>query len=215
MDQELQKQRVQVYFGHVILRYNCGDVRALLDQKLKLAGPLLSCVVNGIDTVGGMMLGFQKNSKRRSTKFMRQHLSLSREEATLMYSLVRCGLAHEGVTKLTLRYFVLYEQSDPGVILYKDTYGERSSRDTIWLNVTELARSYLDAIGRIAQDVDAHLHYVPEPEPNDSTVYRDALPLIKNDINRLVDVEMNRREIGMGSGRPYPSDLFDASFSVE
>src|SRR4051812_31368532 len=94
------KAKVEAYFKQVVQEYICGDIVELLKVELDKAGPLLACTVNGIDTVGGMMLDFTNNSKARSIEFMRQHLGLSADAASLMYAVVRCGMAHEGVPKL-------------------------------------------------------------------------------------------------------------------
>ena len=51
------KTKIEAYFKHVVQEYNCADIRELLKRKLDQAGPLLACTVNGIDTVGGMMVG--------------------------------------------------------------------------------------------------------------------------------------------------------------
>ncbi|MDB5313088.1 MAG: hypothetical protein JWO38_7290 [Gemmataceae bacterium] len=167
------KTKVETYFKQVVQDYNCGDVRELLRLRLDKAGPLLACTVNGIDVVGGMMLGFHEgNSRKRSTEFMRQHLSLTEESADLMYVLVRCGLAHEGVPTLAVQFFVHYERCDPKKLLYKD------DKNAIWLNVTELAHCYLEAIEQIAKDVHRHLSHVPEPGSKGITIYQQALGLV-------------------------------------
>jgi hypothetical protein len=170
------KVEVEAYFLQVVVEYNCGDVRELLRQNLDQAGPLLACTVNGIDTVGGMMLGFSEGSRKRSTAFMCRHLNLLPEEADLIYALVRCGLSHEGISKLAVQFFVCEEQVHPGVFLYKD------HQNSIWLNVTELAHSYLRAIERIGADIHAHCTYIPTPSSKEIEIYRDALSLIKKNI---------------------------------
>jgi hypothetical protein len=171
------KMTIEAYFKQVVQEYNCGDIRELVNRQLVQAGPLLACTVNGIDTVGGMIVGFaSNNSKFRSTTFMIEHLLLAPAEAELLYVLVRCGCAHEGVTKLALQFFVHYERCDPGKFLYKDT------QNSIWLNVTELAYSYLDAIGQIAGDIHRHLSHVPEPGSTDITIYQRALKSVNTGI---------------------------------
>jgi hypothetical protein len=174
------REKVEIYFNQVVLNYNRGDVRALLDAKLKQAGPLLNSVVNGIDLIGGMADGFlPKNSTSRSVKFMRKYLGLTEEEARLLYALVRCGIAHEGVTKLAIRFFVHYDCRERHVFLYKD------HEHCIWLNVTELAYSYLDAVDLIGTEPHSHLFHVPAPSPHDEDLFHAALKQIRTDIDQF------------------------------
>lgn len=179
MEVEMSAEKVKKYFEQVVDEYSCGNVRVLLDAKLPAAGPLLFCVVNGIDLVGGMMCGFRRNnSQARSVKFMERYLKLSPQEAKLVYSLVRCGVTHEGTTKLAITYFVDYKRLIRGTFLYKDNA-------VVWLNVTELAFGYLEAIAEIAKNVGAHLWHFPEPDSDDETVFTDALGQITADLTEL------------------------------
>ena len=168
--------KVLVFFREVVKAYSCGDVHSLLslsaEGKLDKAGPLLACVVNGIDMLGGMMLGFNAPSGPPSVAFMRQHLGLSEELAKLLYALVRCGVSHEGTTKLPIQFFIDEFRPDPGRFLYHDDEG------SLWLNVTELAYRYLGAVEQIAADVTAHLYHVPVPSEWDEKVL-DAVDLTK------------------------------------
>ena len=66
MEATMPNSDVEVFFNHIPRQYNCGDIRALLDEQLEQAGPLLTCTVNGIDLIGGMMLGFATGSRARS-----------------------------------------------------------------------------------------------------------------------------------------------------
>ena len=178
-----QKAEVECFFRQVVVEYNCGDIHDILSRRPEKAGPLLACTVNGIDTVGGMILGFAESSRNRSTEFMQRHLGLTAEEALLMYKLVRCGLAHEGVTKPAVRFYVHEDRVHPGVFLYKD------HQNSIWLNVTELAHSYLEAVERIGKDIHTHCAHVPEPKERDKQIYeqiyRNALVLVKRDITEF------------------------------
>lgn len=170
-------EKVKQFFEHVVVKYNCGDVRALLDAELEAAGPLLSCVMNGIDLVGGMMLGFCTGSRQRSVKFMAKYLKLHTELAKLVYALVRCGVAHEGTTKLAINYFVYPSRLDRGTFLYKDV------DNAVWLNVVELAFLYLEAIDEIAKDVGAHLGHIPDVNSRDEAIFTDALEHINADMD--------------------------------
>jgi hypothetical protein len=172
--------KVHAYFDHVVLKYNCGDIQALLEAQLEQAGPLLACTVNGIDTAGGMMLGFSQGSKNRSVAFMSNDMSLTSEESEWMYSAVRCGLAHEGVPNQPLRFFVHYERCDRGTFLYSG-FGDRS----LWLNVTELAYCYVDAIHRIASNVHEHMNHVPSPRPQDVKPFQQAHASVKANITEF------------------------------
>jgi hypothetical protein len=161
--------RVLVFFREVVKVYSCGDVHSLLslsaEGKMDKAGPLLSCVMNGIDMLGGMMLGFHpNNSRERSVAFMMQHLGLPEKLANVLYVLVRCGVSHEGTTKLTLLYFIDPRRPIRGRFIYRD-------EGSLWLNVTELAYCYLDAVERIEVDITAHLRHVPVPTARDEQVF--------------------------------------------
>jgi hypothetical protein len=190
------KDKVEVYFKHVVEQYNCGDIRQLLDLRLREIGPLLACTVNGIDTVGGMMLGFREGSKKRSVEFLRQHLRLSKEEAELTYCLVRCGLSHEGIAKLRVGILVHYQRILPGTVLYK------SPDDLIWLNVTELAWLYLDAVDTIGKDLHSHLHHTPEPTKGEILVFQNAMSVVKTEIPDFGDDEALAGSLG-----PFVSEL--------
>ena len=109
--------------------------------------------------LGGMKHGFEKKSRERSEDLMTEYMHLSPEHANLLYRLVRCGTAHEGVPKPGIRFFVCDERVDPGTYLYKGQDG------LIWLNVSEFARQYLAAVGEIAQRPVDHLSHVPLAEP--------------------------------------------------
>lgn len=187
------KDKMEAYFRHVVVDYNCGDLRKLIALELEQAGPLLACTVNSIDTAGGMMLGFNVASSLRSVAFMEKYLGLSHDAANLMYTVVRCGVAHEGVTKLTMRFFVYYHRLARGTILYPD------EPNTIWLNVTELAWSYLDAIAEIERDVHAHLKHIPPDKPQDQALFSRVLA----GLDFIDDLVWNKiHKVGIsGSGR--------------
>jgi hypothetical protein len=200
------RAEVETYFKHVVQQYNCGDIEQLLKlvPAMDKLGPLLASVVNGIDTVGGMMLGFEERSNKRSTEFMRQHLRLAPEEADLVYALVRCGVAHEGVTKLAVQFFAHFDEAEgtsprvrPGVFLYRD------ARNSILLNVAELAYSYLDAIKRIADDIHSHLKYIPAPRPKEVEMYRNALAVVKAGFEADYVAALEKGDVYSKSGNPF------------
>jgi hypothetical protein len=182
----VDKAKVEAYFKQVVLDYNCGDIRALLDAELRQAGPLLNSVVNGIDIVGGMIWGFALGSGDRSTQFMKSYFSIS-EIARMLYALVRCGMNHEGTTKLAVKFFVHHERLKKGVLLYKDRH------HCVWLNVTEFAHSYVDVIDRIALDVHSHLSHIPVVSPKDEALFVDALNEITADISEFCSAAEHAR----------------------
>jgi len=193
----VDKAEIESYFMQVVVQYNCGDIRDILTKKPEKAGPLLACTVNGIDIVGGMMLGFNEGSKKRSVVFMRQHLGMTEEEAKLMYALVRCGLAHEGVTKLAIQFFVHEDRIHPAEFLYKD------HENSIWLNVTELAHCYLEAVERIGADIHAHCAHVPKAISKDELIYQNALALVKRDITEFCGVIAENQRKPQSSLSPF------------
>lgn len=167
--------KVRKYFDRVIRKYNIGDIQALLDSARDTigpvqdkAGPLLACVVNGIDTLGGMAFGFTDGSESRSVSFMRDFMGIDQTQGKMLYAIARCGLAHEGVPKLCLRFFV-HKYKSEGSILSQDRTG------TIWLNVTQLARRYCNAVDRIANQNQFPLSYVPVVKPGDATKFGTLL----------------------------------------
>jgi hypothetical protein len=168
-----------------ILNYNCGDIQRLLGLKLDKIGPLLACVVAGIDTMGGMMLGFKNNNSReRSRKFMTEHLRINVKQAEFVYYFARCGLAHEGAPKGDLELSVEYDyQRNTGKYLYKDR-----KKKTLILDVTELAYAYLEAVDAINDDIQKYLGYYPD-NPNE-TLFKEAWNTVGDDIN---DVRVDTR----------------------
>jgi hypothetical protein len=128
------------------------------------------------------------NSKSRSVHFMKKYLALSEEEATLLYKLVRCGMDHEGTTKLAIKFFVHYGRQKKDVFLYKD------AENCIWLNVAELAYVYLDAIDLIANDVHAHLSHIPKASKEDEDAFVAALEKIGRDIGEFCQAAWHARD---------------------
>jgi hypothetical protein len=61
-------------------------------------------------------------------------------------------------------------------MLYKDRY------NSLWLNVTEMARLYVEAIDTIAKDVPSHLSYIPSPSSAEEEVFLAAFDSIEHDI---------------------------------
>lgn len=174
----MDKVKVAQFFSHVIVNCTCKDITRLIDNRSLEAAPLLSCVMSGIDTLGGMILGFEKNnSALRSKHFLKEILHLSEKQADFMYSLVRCGVAHEGIPKSCVYFFVNDDRPHKGVFLYKD------GTNAIWLNVTELARTFVEVVREISRDIDKHLSHYPEADEKVNKQYADAA----NDITLHID----------------------------
>ena len=206
----MSRERIEQFFSQVVIDYSCGDVKALLDANLSQAGPLLASVVNGIDLVGGMMQGFSEGSQKRSCEFMRKHLNLSEPIAKLLYSLVRCGVSHEGSTKQGLVYFVHPVRPHNLAILSRD------HENAIWLNVSELARQYLTAVDMIAMDIHGNLSHVPAGTEKDETVFTNALAFIHVSIDEFClqlqdeeNIELYGDPVPRGSCSPFLSEFLD------
>jgi hypothetical protein len=181
---------VERYFESVVIGYNCGDVQTLLDTRLDACGPLLISTMNGIDLLGGMMRGFNGKYEARSTAFMIKHLGLSSKQAHLMWRLVRCGVSHQGATSPAVWLIACYDRVNPGTFLYKlspITSPPFSPMEilppVVVLDVTELARRYLEAVDLISRDVLQHLHHVPGSNESDKRAFDGALSLIADDFN--------------------------------
>jgi len=157
------------FFRKVICDYDCGDVRRLLDQKTPTLGPLLACVLSGIDTLGGMMDGFGPgNSRSRSVDFMVQHMKFDRDVADVVYRCARCGYVHEGIGKLRLSWFADYERLKPGTVLYVREDGGLA------LDVVALAESYLGAVEDIQVQMETgmnNLRFLPNLAQSDEELF--------------------------------------------
>jgi len=168
------------YFKEIIEGYVCGDINWLLSTKKDGAGPLLNSVVNGIDTMGGIIYDFKDNpgnSRQRSLDFMTHYMKMrgnliSGPIAKFLYVIVRCGMAHQGVPKNNIRFFVQYNRVDPGGILYVDQEG------VVHLNVVEFAHAFLEAVSDVRRGRISDLKYVPVFGPNDQGAFSTALPNI-------------------------------------
>lgn len=168
------------YFNRSVMEYNKGDVVELLSDKITCAGPLLSIIVNGIDLAGGICFGFDKGSRARSEDFMVEHMNIQKELASLLYTCVRCGVAHQGMPKVGVRFFLMPQRFMPGAILFRDS-------NIIYLNVTELAYSYLGVIENIAKNPTEYELHHPPLKPADKDTFTTALSFITNDISELCD----------------------------
>ncbi len=175
---------IRAYFDKAVMKYNRGDILALLGAKLPCAGPILNIVMDGVDMLGGMCYGFGTGpgSKMRSVDFLVQEMKLPKEQAELLYSVVRCGITHEGMPKIGISFFAEYSRHEPGKAFY--VY---QNDDEIYLNVVELAYLYLGTLDRIDKDWAAHLHAYPTPQPINKKLFDDAKRSISDDIGTLAE----------------------------
>jgi len=110
------------------------------------------------------------------------------EQSALIYSLVRCGLFHQGITDERIGFYVDYERMVPNVVLHRKD-------DRVILNVTELAYKYLSAVERVASDRKV-LKAVPAPSTRDDQIFKAALQTIPS----IDDQYVGYFKFGRGSG---------------
>lgn len=177
---------IKDYFERAVMEYSKGDVLQLLDARLTCAGPLLNIVMDGIDHLGGMCYGFGSppGSKRRSADFMIDKMKLPRELADLLYTVVRCGIAHEGMPKIGVNFFVIYERFEPGRIFYNYEVD-----DNIWLSVVELAYLYLSTIERINNNWSGEIVHFPPSSLVNKEIFDAAKGIITDDVRSLAQKE--------------------------
>lgn len=167
----------KAFFERSVIRYSKSDVCALLKARLDCAGPLIEVIVNGIDNLGGALYGFErgeKGSRYRSVRFMKEKMNISESFAEFLYAVVRCGIAHQGMPKIGLIYFVEYDCPE---IFYKDSEGN------IWLNVVGLAQRYLDTIDTLNMDIEKYHLHIPPITSKEKTIFEQA----KNEITANID----------------------------
>ncbi len=168
------------YFRKAALKYIRGDIKELLSSSnLTCAGPLLSVTVNGIDLMGGICFSFNKGSHVRSVEYMTKYMNIDKYVANALYVGVRCGVAHQGMPKIGFNFFLLNHRYEPGNIIYKGNDGN------LFLNVTELAFSFLDSLQLIEKDPQNHVHYYPPLTIKDEESYANAVLAVTRDIQDL------------------------------
>ena len=167
----------KAFFERSVIKYSKPDIRALLEAKLDCAGPLLEVIVNGIDNLGGICYGFSEGSMKRSVRFMKEKMNFSDALAKFLYTIVRCGIAHQGMPKIGVIYFVEYDYPEKEKIFCKD------SKDNIWLNVVGLAQHYLDTIDALNEDTDKYDLDVPPINCREEAIFEKA----KNEIKYSID----------------------------
>jgi hypothetical protein len=170
------------YFKKAVMKYSKGNVEELFDKQIECAGTYLDVVCNGIDLMGGICYGFHEGVGTRSKRFMKEHMNIEETIADLLYTCVRCGITHQGMPKIGIRYGLRPERTKPEIILYKN-----EDNDVLYLNVTELVLSYLTAIERIAQNPAAYALHIPPFEPKVRTSFINALNYVPNEISELCE----------------------------
>ncbi|MFA5164301.1 MAG: hypothetical protein WC481_01885 [Candidatus Omnitrophota bacterium] len=179
---------IKAYFWKSAVEYSKGDITQLLSARLSCAGPLLSTILSGIDNLGGICYKFKDNSKARSIKFMSEKMKIPAEVANFLYSSVRCGIVHQGMPKIGLKFFVEYNRLDKGAIFYKCSEGY------IWLNVVELAYSYIETIDSIRTNADTHIHFIPSPNDEVQHIFDQAVSKVDKNIEDLLLKIMEKKE---------------------
>jgi hypothetical protein len=210
------------FFRKAALVFSRGDITKLLAAKLTCAGPLLAVTVNGVDLMGGICFSFTKGSRERSVEYMRTYMNIDPAIATALYVGVRCGVAHQGMPKIGINFFVLDNRYQQGAIIYKGEGGH------LWLNVTELAYSFLDSLEFIERDPTKHVKFCPGLSPKDTATYTDAVAVVTKDIQDLCTEigiqaeaqEHDRFERGkiseIGSPSAYfPDNTLDVTLKVD
>lgn len=146
------------YYDKIVLNYIVGDVNHLLEIRESRSGIILSPVVNGIDTIGGMIHGFKSGSKTRFIDVLCNYMLLERSLATFLYESLRCGLVHQGTSKIGLKFFTLYGHLNRNSILYA------GGDDWIYLDSTALAIKFCQMARRIRQDHPEAIKFIPPLE---------------------------------------------------
>lgn len=142
----MSKTNAKEFFERAVAKNILGDIQYLKSNHGGRAGPLLSCVANGIDVMGGILYGFETGSADRSKRFMATHMSLSTDLANATYRVVRCGVTHEGGPKLGLLFFV-HDGTDQA----DDLFFKRNDK-AICLDVLALASRFETAVKQVAED---------------------------------------------------------------
>ena len=149
------------YKGYVerLIEYSTSDVEYLLEKfkedvekKVRRhAGPLLMVVMNGIDAFGGILYGFrdggQRNSRKRSLKFMECRMGIPEPLAKFLYNSVRCGVTHHGMPKVRLVYQVWTDNE--WRVPAAGAFCKDKAKDRIYMNVVKLAEQYLRAVKKV------------------------------------------------------------------
>ncbi|MCK4823701.1 hypothetical protein KA005_48560 [bacterium] len=174
-------QKAKAYFEKSAIKYSKGDVIALLDSRLPCAGPLLTTTLNGIDNLGGMCYGFDQKVGDRSVKTMIKKMEIPQALAEFLYEAVRCGIVHQGMPKMGVKYFVGYDRLEEHEIFYNGPDGY------ITMIVTEFAYRYLDTIEKIASEPEKHINFYPAYNEERGETLKNMLDEARVHINRDIE----------------------------
>jgi len=180
-------QKAKVYFEKSVIKYSKGDVTALLNSNLDCAGPLLAVTLNGIDNLGGVCYGFSLEVRKRSIDIMKEEMGIPEALAKFLYEAVRCGIVHQGMPKMGVKYFVGYDRLDEHEIFYVGPDGY------ITMIVTEFAYRYIDTIDRIASEPEKHIKFYPRYKEGKKETLKNIYNEAKVHINR--DIESYSRAL--------------------
>lgn len=198
----MSKEETKYYFERAIIKYSKGDIQDLIGREINSAGPFLMVILNGIDNLGGMCYGFELGSKDRSIKFMEEKMGISNSLASLLYKVVRCGITHQGMPKIGLRYFVDYDCTEKD-IFYRD------AEEYLYLNVMGFTNLYIKTIELISCDIEKHISYVPTADMEAKNIFDRASREIGKDINNLAI------EIGYMRKSKKPPESSDSAYTPE
>jgi hypothetical protein len=137
---------------------------------------------------------------------MKDKMEIHEDVAEFLYSIVRCGIVHQGMPKIGLRFYNDYKRVDEGKFIYKEIDGY------IYLNVVELAYRYLDIVNEIAKQPEQHIRYYPEIKSNDKTKFDNATKQIKDDIG---DYLHKKKGPSPGSSLAAYTPEQDLDFDIE
>jgi hypothetical protein len=185
----MTNQDAQNYFAQVVEEYVCGDISWLLglgkDTEGK-AGPLLNSVVNGIDILGGILYGFGRGmSEKRSVKFLQFHMGLQPDVAKFIYTAVRCGMAHEGVPKMGVAFFVVLAAPADQPFPLKD------ANNKVQINVAVFARRFLKAVCEVRKNNLAKLVHVPRPTAQETQHINKGIALVTGKFEQYYRISGN------------------------
>lgn len=145
-----------IYYERVVLDYLVGDTKHLLEIEEPRSGILLGPVVNGIDTIGGMLLGFNAGSRKRSVHTMIEHMGYATNIAEFIYVSLRCGLVHQGTSKTGLWFYALHGEFHRPSPIYKDA-------GWLYLDSVALARNFVTAAELLWEQKRSLIRRIPEP----------------------------------------------------
>ncbi len=113
MDKQIKEEKgyidqyLKKYFDAMLIK----DLDILKREKLPFTLPFLHLVNAGIDFLGGLIEGFNSNSKQRSINFIETWMGEVNElyrfpkMSECIYKSVRCGLSHQAILKKSVESY--------------------------------------------------------------------------------------------------------------